>query len=284
MNAPLLDIAGLEVVFRTPRGPVAAVRDVTLAIARGERVGIVGESGSGKSVTGRAVLGLLPAQARVRAERLHFAGQDLRTLDAAGWRALRGRRVAMVMQDPKYSLNPVMRVGAQLVEALRCREPGLSAHAARDRALERLVEVRIREPARVFASYPHELSGGMGQRVMIAMMVAGGPELLIADEPTSALDVTVRLQILALLDAAVGARGMGLAFISHDLNLVADFCDRVVVMYAGRVLETLPAAELRAARHPYTRGLLDALPRLDRPRATLPVLARDPAWLDGDGR
>jgi peptide/nickel transport system ATP-binding protein len=170
-----------------------------------------------------------------------------------------------------------MTIGAQIVEAYRLHT-GSGQRQARRRALEMLEAVRIRDPERVYAAYPHELSGGMGQRAMIAMMLAPGPDLLIADEPTSALDVTVQMQVLAILDELVTSRGMGLIFISHDLNLVSSFCDRVLIMYAGRIVETCRAAELHQARHPYTRGLLASLPRIDRPMAELPVLQRDPAW------
>jgi peptide/nickel transport system ATP-binding protein len=173
-----------------------------------------------------------------------------------------------------------MTVGRQIAEAYTTHAEASRAKA-RERALEMLKAVRMREPERVYASYPHELSGGMGQRAMIAMMLATEPDLLIADEPTSALDVTVQMQVLAILDDLVTQRGMGLIFISHDLNLVASFCDRVLVMYAGRVVESLRAGELSRAKHPYTQGLLAALPRIDRPVAELPVLKRDPAWAEG---
>ena len=183
----------------------------------------------------------------------------------------------MIMQDPKFSLNPVMRIGRQLVEALQVHT-NVSNAEGRRRALKMLEAVQIRDPERVFRAYAHELSGGMGQRVMIAMMLIPGPDLLIADEPTSALDVTVRMQVLGILDALVRERGMGLILISHDLNLVASFCDRVLVMYAERIVEELPAKRLSDARHPYTRGLLNCLPRIGGGKAPLPVLERDAAW------
>jgi peptide/nickel transport system ATP-binding protein len=193
-------------------------------------------------------------------------------------RAIRGARIGMILQDPKYALNPVKTVGRQIAEAFTVHRRA-SGREARERTLAMLDAVKIRDPRRVYDLYPHEVSGGMGQRVMIAMMLIPEPDLLIADEPTSALDVTVRLSVLRILDDLVSERGLGLLFISHDLNLVATFCDRVLIMYAGRVVESLPAAELPQARHPYTRGLLDSLPRPDAPRARLPVLTRDPAWL-----
>jgi peptide/nickel transport system ATP-binding protein len=274
---PLLACENLRVTFTTAAGTVDALRGISLEVGR-ERLGVVGESGSGKSTLGRAVLGLLPPGSTT-ADRLAFDGIDLLRADRATWHALRGGRIGMVLQDPKYSLNPVMRVGAQVAESLR--EHGtLRGRAVRRRVLSLLADVRMRDPERIAASYPHELSGGQGQRVMIAMMLAGEPDLLIADEPTSALDVTVQLQVLAILDDLVRDRGMALIFISHDLELVASFCDRIAVMYAGRLVETVRAAELQAARHPYTRGLLGCQPRLDRPLARLPVLQRDPAWLE----
>ncbi len=277
MTAPLLDIADLRVTFESPRGSVEAVRGVSFAMGR-EKLGIVGESGSGKTLTGRSILGLLPPGGRLSAKRLAFDGIDLLGADGPTLRALRGRRIAMVMQEPRLSLNPVMRVGDQIAEAYRAHGRA-SAREARAKALAMLEAVRIREPRRVYALYPHEVSGGMGQRIMIAMMLAPDPDLLIADEPTSALDVTVQIQVLAILDDLVTRRGMGLLFISHDLGLVASFCDRVVVMYGGRVVEALSAGALASARHPYTRGLLACLPRLEADTGDLPTLARDPAWL-----
>ncbi|MEK0085620.1 ABC transporter ATP-binding protein [Benzoatithermus flavus] len=276
----MLEIKNLRVAFPTRTGLVEAVRGVSLEVGR-EKLGIVGESGSGKSTVGRAVLDLLPPSARVTADRLAFEGIDLLHASKAQWRELRGGRIGMVLQDPKYSLNPVMRVGAQIAESLRDHQ-GYHGRKAKARVLELLRDVRIRDPERVARAYPHELSGGMGQRVMIAMMLAGEPDLLIADEPTSALDVTVQLQVLAILDDLVSRRGMGLVFISHDLELVATFCNRVAIMYAGRIVELCRAQELHAAQHPYTRGLLGCLPRLDRPVPRLPVLVRDPAWLEAE--
>uniref|UniRef100_UPI001185D60F ABC transporter ATP-binding protein n=1 Tax=Mesorhizobium amorphae TaxID=71433 RepID=UPI001185D60F len=215
--------------------------------------------------------------AEVSADRLQFDGIDLLSLPARERRALRGKRVAMILQDPKYSLDPVISIGRQIVETLRTHEK-VSKAEARERALDMLAAVQIRDPKRVFDLYPHEVSGGMGQRAMIAMMLIADPELLIADEPTSALDVTVQLDVLAILDRLVAERGMGLIFISHDLRLVSSFCDRVVVMYAGKVVEQLPASELSNAQHPYTQGLLDCMPKIGNDRHPLPVLARKAEW------
>ncbi|MDR6826642.1 peptide/nickel transport system ATP-binding protein [Bosea sp. BE271] len=279
---PLLEVDNLKVDFHTPTGIVRAVRGLSFTLGR-ERLGIVGESGSGKSMTGRAILDLIPHPGVVSADRMRFRGQDLTAMDKGARRKLRGRHISMVMQDPKFSLNPVETVGSQIAEAYRIHRKA-GAREARERSLAMLEQVQIREPARVYDLYPHEVSGGMGQRVMIAMMLIAEPEVLIADEPTSALDVTVQLQILKILDDLVTERGMGLIFISHDLHLVQSFCDRVIVMYGGKVMETLPAAELadpaaRSRRHPYTLGLLECLPDLDHPRAKLATLNRDPAWL-----
>ena len=279
MSQPLLSVDGLDVRFHTPKGIVEAVRGISFDVGR-EKLGIVGESGSGKTMTGRSVLRLIRPPGEVRARRIVFDGVDLQTLDEAAMREIRGRRIAMVMQDPKFSLNPVMTVGDQIAEAYLVHHRVPSAQA-RERTLEMLAAVKIRDPERVYALYPHEVSGGMGQRIMIAMMLIPDPDLLIADEPTSALDVTVSMQVLAILDDLVTQRGMGLMFISHDLNLVASFCDRVVIMYAGRIVETCKASELQQAKHPYTQGLLASLPRIGQPVGELSVLSRDPAWRDG---
>ena len=273
-GTPILEVEKLNIRFKTPVGEVHAVRDVSFSMGR-EKLAIVGESGSGKSQTGRAILGL--SEGKVTAQKLAFHGQTLLDLSPAEWRKIRGKRIAMVMQDPKYSLNPVMTIGAQLLEA--CRDQ-YSGAAARVHALGMLGAVRIRDPERVFRAWPHELSGGMGQRAMIAMMLMAEPELLIADEPTSALDVTVRLQVLAILDDLVKTRNMGLIFISHDLNMVRTFCDRALVMYAGQVLETVTARDIEHAQHPYTKGLLACPPEIDHRRERLPTLQRDAKWLE----
>lgn len=278
MITPLLDIQGLTVTFETMRGPVEVLRHVNLTMGK-EKVGIVGESGSGKSMTARSVLGLVRPPGRVKAGKIEFAGQDLTGLTDKQMRRFRGRHISMVMQDPKFSLNPVISVGEQISEAYRVHHRA-SRRLAEKKTLEMLESVRIRNPGRVYQLYPHEVSGGMGQRIMIAMMLIPEPELLIADEPTSALDVTVQMQVLKILDDMVTDRGMGLLFISHDLNLVSGFCDRVVVMYAGRVVETLEAGHLHKANHPYTKGLLSCLPRIETEQSRLPVLDRDPAWLE----
>lgn len=274
----LLTVEDLRVKFPTRAGVIEAVRGVSFSLGK-ERLGIVGESGSGKSQTGRAILGLTPPQAEVAAKTLRFDGIDLLTAPPRQRRELRGSRIAMILQDPKYSLDPVMTIGRQIVESLQAHEK-VGRGEARDRALAMLEAVQIRDPKRVFDLYPHEVSGGMGQRAMIAMMLIADPELLIADEPTSALDVTVQIDVLRILDRLVAERGMGLIFISHDLRLVSSFCDRVIVMYAGRIVEELKASELSRARHPYTQGLLNCMPRLGDERHPLPVLDRKPEWAE----
>ena len=274
----LVEIRNLRIAFDTPTGPQHAVRGVSLRLGR-EKLGIVGESGSGKSLTARSLLRLLPGNARIQADRLAFDGTDILAASERQMRAIRGRRAGLILQDPKYSLNPVMRVGRQVAEAWRLHKGG-SARAAHAAAMDLLAQVLIRDPARVADSYPHELSGGMGQRVMIAMMLAPDPELLIADEPTSALDATVQAEILRLIEDLCSRRGMGLMLISHDLPLVSHFCDRICVMYAGQVVEELEAGALSHATHPYTRGLLECMPSLIHHKDRLPVLQRDPAWLD----
>jgi len=272
----LLTVDKLKVSYPTRTGVIEAVRGVSFTLGK-ERLGIVGESGSGKSQTGRAIMGLTPKHGVVTAERLNFSGIDLINAPAGERRRLRGKRIAMILQDPKYSLDPVMSIGRQICETLRTHEKVGKAEA-HERALAMLEAVQIRDPQRVFDLHPHEVSGGMGQRAMIAMMLIAGPELLIADEPTSALDVTVQLDVLRIMDRLVSERGMGLIFVSHDLRLVSSFCDRVIVMYAGKIVEELAAADLKHAQHPYTQGLLNCMPEIGSNRHPLPVLDRRPEW------
>jgi peptide/nickel transport system ATP-binding protein len=275
--APLLVVEDLRVSFPSRDGGTSeAVRGVSFTLGR-ERLGIVGESGSGKTQTGRAILGLTAPEGRVTARRLEFDGVHLLRCSERQRRELRGGRIAMVLQDPKFSLNPVMSIGDQVVETLRAHSK-MSTREARSRALAALEAVRIDDPERVYGLFPHEVSGGMGQRAMIAMMLIAEPDLLIADEPTSALDVTVQLQVLAILDELVSRRGMGLILVSHDLRLVSSFCDRILVMYGGRIVEEVEAGKLAAAKHPYTRGLVECLPRLGEDRHPLPTLDRRPEW------
>ncbi|MFB9948442.1 ABC transporter ATP-binding protein [Rhizobium puerariae] len=279
MDKPLIDVKDLRIRFESAHGSHEAVRGISFTIGR-EKVGIVGESGSGKSLTGRSLLKLTPKGAKISATHMRFRDIDLLEASERKMRTIRGNHISMILQDPKYSLNPLMRIGNQIVEAYRLHHRVQPAEA-KTRALAMLEAVHIRDPERVFHLFPHEVSGGMGQRIMIAMMLIPEPDLIIADEPTSALDVTVRRQVLTILDELVSRRGTGLMFISHDLNLVASFCDRVLVMYAGRIMEDLPAGDLHKARHPYTQALLESLPRLDHPVEELKVPVRDAAWLNG---
>lgn len=279
MNNPLLEVENLSILFKGAHEDNLAVRDVSFQVGR-EKVAIVGESGSGKSQTCRTLLKLTPKIGQVRAAKMRFGEFDLLNASERQMRTIRGNRISMILQDPRFSLNPLMRIGDQVAEAWRLHRR-VSKEEARARALEMLESVHIREVAKVARLYPHEISGGMGQRVMIAMMLIPEPDLIIADEPTSALDVTVRRQVLSILDEQLQRRQTGLLFITHDLNLVSRFCDRVLVMYAGRIVEEIRASELDQACHPYTQALLASQPRLREPVETLRVPTRDPAWLNG---
>ena len=276
MADPLLAISGLEVGFQSEDGDLRAVDGVDLAIAPGEAVGLVGESGCGKSTVAMAIPGLLPGAARHRTGSIRFGGEELLGASAKVLRTVRGRRVGMVFQDPMTSLNPYLRVGVQIAEPLRLHL-GLGRAEARTRTIALMREVGIPDAERRVDRHPHEFSGGQRQRLLIAMALACDPELLIADEPTTALDVTVQAQILDLLRSQQRKRDMALLLVSHDLGVIAGTCDRVAVMYAGRVVEDARTADLFAdPRHPYTRGLLAAIPRLTGPRgsdlATIPGL------------
>lgn len=276
----LLEVENLWVRFPTRQGIFDAVRGVSFALER-ERLGIVGESGSGKSMTGRAILRLIRKPGIVESDAIRLEGRNLLELSEPEMRKVRGQKISMVMQDPKFSLNPVMTIGDQIMESYLLHNSTSKAQA-RAKAIAMLEAVSIRDPERVMRAYPHEMSGGMGQRIMIAMMLIPDPQILIADEPTSALDVSVQRQVLDIMDGLVKERGMGLIFISHDLNLVSEFCDRVLIMYAGRIVEVCDADKLHQAKHPYTQGLLNSLPRLDQPKKHLEVLKRDDGWADGE--
>ena len=268
--APGLAIAGLTVEIETPRGTIRPVDDVSLTVSPGETLAIVGESGSGKSMTALAAMGLLDPAARIVSGRASFEGRDLATMDEAELRKLRGDRIAMIFQDPMTALNPVIRVGEQIVEAIRAHRP-VSRATARARALELFRRVGIADAEKRLDAFPHEMSGGMRQRAMIAMALANDPVLLIADEPTTALDATVQAQILDLLADLRRDTGAGLIFITHSLAVVAEIADRVAVMYAGQLVETGPVAEVFARpRHPYTAALLAASPEAEDPSAGIP--------------
>jgi oligopeptide/dipeptide ABC transporter ATP-binding protein len=270
--SPLLDISSLSVSFMTDAGPVLVVEDVSFTVETGEIIGLVGESGCGKSVTAMAILGLNPSPpSRVDAGRIVFEGRDLLELGAA-MRNVRGDRIGMIFQEPMTSLNPTFTIGFQVAEVLRFHR-GQSRPKARAAAVELLGMVGIGAPERRLAQYPHELSGGLRQRAMIAMAIACRPALLIADEPTTALDVTIQAQILDLIKRLQREIGMSVLLITHDLGVVAEVCKRVIVMYAGRIVERASAAALfHRPRHPYTTGLLASSPRLGSKRAVLPTI------------
>lgn len=269
---PLLSVQNLNVHFPQEGRIVQAVRQSSFTLGPGQTLGIVGESGSGKSVTALALMGLLPRNAQVTATRLSFAGRDLKAFSASEWRALRGAGIAMIFQDPMTSLNPLMRCGEQVAEVLRLHR-GMTGDAARKAVIELFEEMDLPEPARRYSAFPYELSGGQRQRVMIAMALAGRPKLLIADEPTTALDVTVQAQILKLLGRAQKQHGMALILITHDLDVVRDTVDDVLVMYAGYGIEQGPVNSVLAhPRHPYTQGLLASIPNPDRPTRRLEAI------------
>ncbi len=266
---PVLTVRDLQVSYQTDDGPVPAVTGVSLDLAAGETYAIVGESGSGKSTVALALLALAP----IVGGEVRLAGRDLAGLSRHELRRLRGREIAMIFQEPMTSLNPVLTLGYQLIETIRLHQP-LDRAAARGRAIEMLEKVGISDPARRLAQYPHELSGGMRQRVMIAMALSCNPRVLVADEPTTALDVTVQAQILSLLDDLRAEFGTGVVLITHDIGVVAETADRIGVMYAGQLIEEAPTADLFASpMHPYTRGLLASVPRVDLPPAGGPLAA-----------
>ncbi|MCU1241473.1 MAG: Peptide transporter ATP-binding protein [Candidatus Acidoferrum typicum] len=265
----LLDVRNLTVELPTAAGWIRPVNDISLQLAPAESLGLVGESGSGKTMLALALMGLLPPGARVSGtavlERGESNARNLAQMNEKEWRSVRGREIAMIFQEPMTSLNPVMRIGAQIEEAISTHEPALSKSQLRSRILDALRQASVPEPETRAEQFPHQLSGGLRQRAMISMAIAARPNLLIADEPTTALDVTVQKQILELLDRLRRELKLGLLFITHDLGVVAQVADRIAVMYAGRIVEQGPVAEvLRAPRHPYTQGLLAASPSLEK--------------------
>jgi len=285
-HAPLLKVDDLCIKIASGAGDIWPLRGVSLSLKPGERLGVVGESGSGKSLTARAIMGLLPARAHIHSGSITLEDTNLVSLPDAAMARIRGRRVAMVYQNPLTSLNPIKRIGAQLTEALRLM-PDVSRREALQRARELLTEVGIPRPAERLASYPHELSGGMRQRVMIAMALAEEPAVLIADEATTSLDVTTQARILDLLDSVVSRRSLAVILITHDLGVASRFCETINVMYAGRIVEKSPARRFfETPRHPYSQKLIAAICRLDADTATpLPVIRGEPAaahgWLRG---
>ncbi|MGE3874128.1 MAG: ABC transporter ATP-binding protein [Parvibaculaceae bacterium] len=272
-SAPLLSVEGLSIGFATEEGPIRVVEDVSFAVKGGETLGLVGESGCGKSVTAQTIMRLLPSPpSRIEAGRIGFGGIDLATTSEAQMRKIRGNDIAMIFQEPMTSLNPTMTIGDQIAEALLLHRDARPAQA-RPRVLDMLKHVGIGRPEKRFAQYPHELSGGLRQRVMIAMALICHPKLLIADEPTTALDVTIQAQILELMKALQRDLDIAILLITHDLGVVEEMCREVVVMYAGRIAEKAPAKSLFARpRHPYTAGLLAAAPRKARRGEILPTI------------
>ena len=279
MTAPLLQVKNLQTEFQTPGGRVQAVRGVSFQVERGETVGIVGESGSGKSVTSLSIMGLIPSPpGRVTGGSVRLDGEELIGKPARELQKLRGSRMAMVFQDPFSCLNPTMTLGAQVAEPIRLHQ-GASKAEAKERVLQLFRDVRIPNPEMRVRQYPHEISGGQRQRVMIAMAFACNPQLLIADEPTTALDVTVQAQVLSLMAAMQKKTDAGIVLITHDLGVVAEVCDRVLVMYAGMVVETGSVEQIfRAPKHPYTQGLLASLPQFqaDRDRRLATIAGQPP--------
>ena len=273
MTDPLLEIKGLSVRFFTYQGIVRALEEVDLTIGRGEILGLVGETGCGKSVMARSVLRLIPdPPGKIIHGEILFKGEDILKLRPRRLREIRGNDISMIFQEPMSSLNPVFRVGNQIQEVITLHQK-VDRRRARGAAVEMLQQVNMPDPEQVLRKYPHELSGGMRQRVMIAMELSCRPDLLIADEPTTALDVTVQGQVLTILNDLVRRLGISVLFISHDLGVIAQLCDRVSVMYAGKIVETAPVARLFAEpAHPYTRGLLQAIPLLDEERDSLRVI------------
>ncbi len=273
MTSAALEVRDLGIVFDTRRGSVQAIEGISFTMARGEILGIVGESGAGKSLTGNALIGLLQAPGRISTGSILLDGARIDNLPPEAQRQLRGKRIGAVFQDPLTSLDPLMTIGDQLVETIRAHLP-LSPAAAKQRALDLLAEAGIADPASRFGQYPHQFSGGMRQRIVIALAIAAEPEVIVADEPTTALDVSIQAQILALLRRLARDRGTAIMLVTHDMGVIAEIADRVAVIYAGRLVEVGPVAEvLHEARHPYTKGLMSLIPSLMQREHRLPQIA-----------
>ena len=268
-TTPLLEVKDLVVEFPTRRGTLRALDHVSFSIAPGEILGVVGESGAGKSLTGAAIIGLLEPPGRIAGGEIRLQGQRIDGLGADAMRRIRGKRIGAIFQDPLTSLNPLFTVGQQLVETIRAHLP-LSEHEARERAIRLLADTGIPAPEARFGQYPHQFSGGMRQRVVIALALAAEPELIVADEPTTALDVSIQAQIIALLRRLAREHGTAVMLVTHDMGVIAETCDRVAVLYAGRVAEIGPVAEvIHRPSHPYTRGLMGSIPAMDEERDEL---------------
>ncbi len=266
----MLVVKNLTIKFKTKKGIVTAVRNVSFSVDKGETLGVVGESGCGKSITNMAIMGLLPPEAIVEADELSFNGKDLKSISDKEWQLLRGDHFGIIFQDPMSALNPCFTVEFQLAEVIRKANPGSSVERVRTKAIDLLEKVGIPAPKKRLSCYPHELSGGMAQRVMIAMAIAGNPDVLIADEPTTALDVTIQLQILKLLKEIQTENNMAILFVTHDLGVVSQISDRIQVLYAGEIVEEGGIKQvITSPRHPYTKGLLNSLPNMSKKQEEL---------------
>jgi len=277
MTSPLLEIRNLSVRFQSGSDQLTAVDGVDLTIDKGETLGIVGESGCGKTVLATSLLGLLPSSARVATQRLQFSGIDLSNVPSGGWRSIRGRRIGMVFQDPTTALNPLRTIGSQLAESIAIHDRSATSREIRKRIIDLLESVGIVGASGRLSDYPHQWSGGMRQRALIAMAISNSPDLLIADEPTTALDVTIQAQVLELLRSIQRERELAMIFISHSLGVVNSIADRISVMYAGRIIESGPCSEvLTTPSHPYTRALIDCFPEIGRSRGSLVAIDGHP--------
>jgi len=284
VSAPLLKVSGLRLEFATRKGPLVALDDISFEIARGEILGVVGESGAGKSLTGLAIMGLIDPPGAITAGSIELAGERIDHLPEIEMRKIRGPRIAMIFQDPLTSLDPLFRVGDQIVETIRAHST-VSVAEARQRAIGLLAEVGIPAPEKRIDAWPHEFSGGMRQRVVIALALCAEPQLIVADEPTTALDVSVQAQIISLLKRLARERGLSVMLVTHDMGVIAETADRVAVMYAGRIVEAGPVGDVvHRAHHPYARGLMAAIPNLETTVERLEQIAGSMPRLTSESR